>query len=101
MLEQRVEEICIVFRQKLFLTLPRHQVCLRRCVESRWTHLVLHQVSLVFLCLLSILEPGYYEDGKFGIRIENCMLITEAETQVGMTDGYAVRALCGIRRVGV
>lgn len=25
-------------------------------------------------------EPGYYEDGQFGIRIENCMLVTKAET---------------------
>lgn len=26
-------------------------------------------------------EPGYYEDGKFGIRIENCVLVTKAETK--------------------
>ncbi|XP_067939810.1 xaa-Pro aminopeptidase 1-like [Watersipora subatra] len=26
-------------------------------------------------------EPGYYEDGSFGIRIENCMLVTEAATR--------------------
>lgn len=25
-------------------------------------------------------EPGYYEDGKFGIRIENVMLVRKAET---------------------
>ncbi|KAJ3025590.1 UNVERIFIED_CONTAM: hypothetical protein HDU68_006959 [Siphonaria sp. JEL0065] len=25
-------------------------------------------------------EPGYYEDGKFGIRIENVMVVKEAET---------------------
>jgi Xaa-Pro aminopeptidase len=25
-------------------------------------------------------EPGYYEDGSFGIRIENMMFVTEAKT---------------------
>ncbi|XP_076464238.1 xaa-Pro aminopeptidase 1-like isoform X2 [Babylonia areolata] len=26
-------------------------------------------------------EPGYYEDGKFGIRLENCVLVVKAQTQ--------------------
>lgn len=26
-------------------------------------------------------EPGYYEDGKFGIRIENLAMIVEANTE--------------------
>lgn len=26
-------------------------------------------------------EPGYYEDGKFGIRIENIVRIVKAETE--------------------
>lgn len=26
-------------------------------------------------------EPGYYEDGKFGIRIENCLIVVERETE--------------------
>ncbi|KAJ8317334.1 hypothetical protein KUTeg_005238 [Tegillarca granosa] len=25
-------------------------------------------------------EPGYYEDGKFGCRVENLVLVTKAET---------------------
>ena len=25
-------------------------------------------------------EPGYYEDGQYGIRIENVVLVKEAET---------------------
>lgn len=25
-------------------------------------------------------EPGYYEDGKYGIRIENVLLVKEANT---------------------
>ena len=26
-------------------------------------------------------EPGYYEDGKFGIRIENMVMVREVETK--------------------
>ena len=28
-----------------------------------------------------VTEPGYYEDGQFGIRIENVVLIKQAETK--------------------
>jgi len=28
-------------------------------------------------------EPGYYEDGKFGVRIENLILVVKADTKVG------------------
>lgn len=34
-------------------------------------------------CLQNLLmfpEPGYYEDGKFGIRIENVLLVRKADT---------------------
>ncbi|KAM0055106.1 putative xaa-Pro aminopeptidase [Helianthus debilis subsp. tardiflorus] len=34
-------------------------------------------------------EPGYYEDGKFGIRLENVLIIKEAETQFNYANkGY-------------
>ncbi|KAH6825497.1 aminopeptidase P1 [Perilla frutescens var. hirtella] len=34
-------------------------------------------------------EPGYYEDGKFGIRLENVLLINEADTKFNFGDrGY-------------
>lgn len=34
-------------------------------------------------------EPGYYEDGKFGIRIENTMLVREVKTPNNFSDkGY-------------
>ena len=34
-------------------------------------------------------EPGYYADGKFGIRIENVMLVREADTPNNFGDkGY-------------
>ena len=29
-------------------------------------------------------EPGYYEDGEFGIRIENIILVKEVELKVNM-----------------
>ncbi len=31
-------------------------------------------------------EPGYYEDGSFGIRIENMMMVVEAKTEHGGGD---------------
>lgn len=44
--------------------------------------------SSIRLILLD-LEPGYYEDGKFGIRIENTILVREANTPNNFGDrGY-------------
>ena len=37
---------------------------------------------LVIEMNLCLLEPGFYEDGKFGIRIENLMLAVKANTKV-------------------
>ena len=31
--------------------------------------------------MIVTIEPGYYEDGNFGIRIENCVLIVKANTK--------------------
>lgn len=42
--------------------------------------LFLKKMTLKF-CLV---EPGYYEDGKFGVRIENLVLVVKAETKVRM-----------------
>lgn len=34
-------------------------------------------------------EPGYYEDGSFGIRLENVLVIKEADTKFNFGDkGY-------------
>lgn len=33
---------------------------------------------------LFVLEPGYYEDGAFGIRIENVVLVVPAKTKVSV-----------------
>lgn len=32
------------------------------------------------------IEPGYYEEGKFGIRIENIVRIVHAETKYSFQD---------------
>lgn len=29
-------------------------------------------------------EPGYYEDGQFGIRLENIFMVKEVETTVSI-----------------
>lgn len=31
-----------------------------------------------------VLEPGYYEDGAFGIRIENVVLVVPVKTKVSV-----------------
>lgn len=31
-------------------------------------------------------EPGYYEDGKYGIRIENIIMVKEVETEYSFGD---------------
>ena len=41
-----------------------------------------NQINHIFLCLFS--EPGYYEDGKFGIRLETIVMTTEVETPVSI-----------------
>lgn len=38
---------------------------------------------------LQFSEPGYYEDGNFGIRLENVLIIKEADTKFNFGDkGY-------------
>lgn len=31
--------------------------------------------------LVFLLEPGYYEDGNFGIRLENVLVVKDADTK--------------------
>lgn len=31
---------------------------------------------------MSLSEPGYYQDGEFGIRLEDVALVVEAKTKV-------------------
>jgi len=40
-------------------------------------------------------EPGYYEDGKFGIRIENIMLVREVKT----TNNFGDKCYLGFEHV--
>ena len=38
---------------------------------------------------IALSEPGYYEDGSFGIRLENVLIIKEAATKFNFGDkGY-------------
>ena len=42
-----------------------------------------------FILNLCFPEPGYYEDGNFGIRLENVLIINEADTKFNFGDkGY-------------
>jgi len=34
-------------------------------------------------------EPGYYEDGNFGIRLENVLIVKEADTKFNFGDKRA------------
>lgn len=37
----------------------------------------------------SLAEPGYYEDGNFGIRLENVLVVNDAATEFNFGDkGY-------------
>ena len=42
-----------------------------------------HKLIVVFFSV----EPGFYEDGSFGIRIENVLLVKPVVLEV-MTDDY-------------
>ena len=49
----------------------------------------LHMLRTVVCFLLSFAEPGYYEDGNFGIRLENVLVVNDAETEFNFGDkGY-------------
>ena len=37
--------------------------------------------------MIVTIEPGYYEDENFGIRIENCVLIVKADTKYEYSKG--------------
>lgn len=44
-----------------------------------------------FITMLEFLfsEPGYYEDGNFGIRLENVLIVKDADTRFNFGDkGY-------------
>lgn len=44
---------------------------------------------LVNLFFFSSTEPGYYEDGNFGIRLENVLIVKQAKTSFNFGEkGY-------------
>ena len=46
---------------------------------------LIDNVAVFFFFFFVSLEPGYYEDGAFGIRIENVLLVKPVELQVKNT----------------
>jgi hypothetical protein len=46
-------------------------------------------------------EPGYYEDGKFGVRIENLALIVEEKTEFNFAGAYRGPALVRLSGMAV
>ncbi|OLL25747.1 putative Xaa-Pro aminopeptidase P [Neolecta irregularis DAH-3] len=61
------------------------------------TRLAFSEVALDAGMVLSN-EPGYYEDGKFGIRLENLVIVKEVETQHRFGDrsyfGFETITMC-------
>lgn len=53
---------------------PRNKSVSKKCLSSSWA------ASHLGSWFLS--EPGYYEDGAFGIRIENVVLVVPVKTKV-------------------
>lgn len=43
-----------------------------------------HRGLLLIFGIWFVLEPGYYEDGAFGIRIENVVLVVPVKTKVSI-----------------
>ena len=56
-------------------------------LESELYCVVLVELSLVINVIL-FSEPGYYDDGQFGIRIENLVVVKKAETKVSESLDY-------------
>lgn len=48
----------------------------------RWKTEAILNVNYHTFCLLACQEPGYYEDGAFGIRIESVLLVKPIELEV-------------------
>ncbi len=53
------------------------------CIEIVYREILFYRIHIYvpyYSCHIS--EPGYYEDGAFGIRTENVVLTVPAETKV-------------------
>ena len=40
------------------------------------------------IVIIIFIEPGYYEDGSFGIRIESLLVTVKASTEVKYSDHF-------------
>ena len=61
-----------------------------------------HEYYVFILLLYYILEPGYYEDGKFGIRIENVLIVKSIKTpsNFGSVEYYGFENLTMVQGYG-
>lgn len=75
-LGERGIECCSVEYIFMFLTLIKNK---NQAIGMKKPPLAIRDKITLKLCLV---EPGYYEDGKFGVRIENLVLVVKAETKV-------------------
>ena len=63
-------------------TLPIYLISIvLRFEQSCAGNLIMDYFSITLSHHLSV-EPGYYEDGAFGLRIENLVLVVKADTKV-------------------
>jgi Xaa-Pro aminopeptidase len=58
-------------------------------VLKYFIYLIVIIYLLLMIYLIFLLEPGYYEDGNFGIRLENVLVVKDANTKFNFGDkGY-------------
>lgn len=58
-------------------------------VISKGTNFLFCVNLLVLFIGIGLSEPGYYENGEFGIRLENVLVVKEADTKFNFGDkGY-------------
>ena len=74
--------ICITFEDSINTHVLYKNVSwmeLHSCCEIYVSSII---VAIAVIIVFTFIEPGYYEDGKFGVRIENLVLVVKAETKV-------------------
>jgi hypothetical protein len=68
--------------------------------KKAWPLLMVKNHAHPFKLFMFSLEPGYYEDGKFGIRIENVMIVQKKslpQPTFGNTQFYQFETVTMVR----
>ncbi|RZC19286.1 T-complex protein 1 subunit gamma [Glycine soja] len=62
----------------------------KQALQVKLPLLGLFEIIVAMFCyLMGLWDPGYYEDGEFGIRLENVLIVKEADTNFNFGDkGY-------------